>query len=45
MWGAVLTAWVAAGGAGGTYGYPTAHVVRNTDGSLTGVFEGGTIRV
>ena len=43
VWGAVLDAWQAAGGAGGSYGFPTAHVVDNGDGTHTGVFEGGTI--
>ncbi|HYN68313.1 MAG TPA: hypothetical protein VES93_15620 [Ornithinibacter sp.] len=43
VWGAVLTAWEAAGGATGGYGFPTAHVVGNGDGTLTGTFEGGTI--
>ena len=41
--GAVLTAWEAAGGTTGSYGFPTAHVVANGDGTLTGTFEGGTI--
>ena len=43
VWGAVLDAWLAAGGAGGRYGFPTAHVVDNGDGTLTGAFESGTI--
>ena len=42
-WGAVLDAWLAAGGAGGSYGFPTAHVVDNGDGTHTGAFESGTI--
>ena len=41
--GAVLTAWEAAGGVGGSYGFPTAHTVDNGDGTLTGTFEGGSI--
>ena len=41
--GPVLTAWEAEGGADGRYGYPTAHVVDNGDGTFTGTFEGGTI--
>ena len=41
--GAVLDAWEAAGGPGGSYGFPTAHTVDNGDGRLTGTFEGGTI--
>ncbi|MGG5257955.1 hypothetical protein [Phycicoccus avicenniae] len=41
--GAVLDQWSAAGGAGGRYGFPLAHVVANADGTSTGVFEGGTI--
>ena len=45
VWGDVLDAWGAAGGAGGAYGFPTAHVVANGDGTHTGVFEGGTITV
>ena len=43
MRGAVLTAWESAGGTTGSYGFPTAHVVANGDGTLTGTFEGGTI--
>ena len=43
--GAVLAAWQAAGGAAGGYGFPTAHVVDNGDGTQTGAFEGGTITV
>jgi uncharacterized protein with LGFP repeats len=43
--GAVLTQWEAEGGVDGSYGYPTAHVVDNGDGTLTGTFEGGTITV
>jgi uncharacterized protein with LGFP repeats len=43
VWGAVLDAWLAAGGPGGRYGFPTAHVVDNGDGTLTGAFENGTI--
>ena len=43
VWGTVLDAWLAAGGAGGSYGFPTAHVVDNGDGTLTGAFENGTI--
>ena len=43
VWGAVLDAWLATGGAGGSHGFPTAHVVDNGDGTLTGVFENGTI--
>ena len=39
------TPWLAAGGADGGYGFPTAHVVDNGDGTLTGAFEGGTITV
>ena len=31
-----------AGGTGGRYGFPTAHVVDNGDGTQTGIFEGGT---
>jgi LGFP repeat len=45
VWGAVLDAWLAAGGAGGSYGFPTAHVVDNGNGTSTGVFENGTITV
>jgi uncharacterized protein with LGFP repeats len=45
VWGSVLQGWVAAGGADGSYGFPTAHVVTNPDGSATGVFQGGTITV
>jgi hypothetical protein len=45
VWGAVLDAWLAAGGVEGRYGFPTAHVVANADGTLTGTFEGGTITV
>ena len=45
VWGSVLQAWVAAGGADGSYGFPTAHVVTNADGTHSGVFEGGTITV
>jgi uncharacterized protein with LGFP repeats len=41
--GAVLSAWEAAGGPTGGYGFPTAHVVNSSDGTLTGTFEGGTI--
>lgn len=41
--GPVLAAWEAEGGAGGIYGFPTAHVVDNGDGTMTGSFEGGTI--
>jgi len=41
--GRVLTSWQAAGGAAGRYGFPTAHVVDNADGTQTGRFEGGTI--
>ena len=43
--GRVLTAWEAAGGPAGTYGFPTAHVVDNAVGTQTGRFEGGTITV
>jgi hypothetical protein len=43
VWGAVLDAWLATGGTGGSHGFPTAHVVDNGDGTLTGVFENGTI--
>jgi LGFP repeat len=42
--GTVLAAWRAAGGPAGSYGFPTAHVVDNGDGTGTGRFEGGTIR-
>ena len=45
VWGSVLDAWLAAGGPDGSYGYPTAHVVDNGNGTRTGVFEGGTITV
>lgn len=45
VWGPVLDAWLAAGGPDGGYGYPTAHVVDNGNGTRTGVFEGGTITV
>ena len=45
VWGAVLDTWLAAGGPDGAYGFPTAHVVDNGDGTLTGAFEGGTITV
>ncbi len=45
MRGGVLTAWESAGGVEGRYGFPTAHVVANADGTLTGIFEGGTITV
>lgn len=41
--GRVLTAWESAGGVTGAYGFPTAHVVDNADGTQTGRFEGGTI--
>lgn len=41
--GPVLSAWEEAGGPGGAYGFPTAHVVDNGDGTYTGVFEGGSI--
>jgi hypothetical protein len=41
--GAVLSAWQAAGGTGGSYGFPTGHTVDNGDGTQTGTFEGGTI--
>jgi len=41
--GDVLSAWQAAGGPGGGYGFPTAHVVDHGNGTQTGVFEGGTI--
>ena len=43
--GGVLTAWESAGGVEGRYGFPTAHVVANAGGTLTGTFEGGTITV
>ncbi len=43
VWGGVLTRWESEGGVDGRYGYPTAHVVANGDGSFTGTFEGGTI--
>jgi uncharacterized protein with LGFP repeats len=43
VWGAVLTRWEDAGGPAGTYGFPTAHVVGNGNGTYTGVFEGGSI--
>ncbi len=41
--GPVLTQWEADGGVDGSYGYPTAHVIDNGDGTFTGTFEGGTI--
>jgi len=43
VWGGVLTQWESEGGVDGRYGYPTAHVVANGDGTFTGRFEGGTI--
>jgi uncharacterized protein with LGFP repeats len=42
VYGGVLDQWLAAGGPGGTYGFPTAHAVL-VDGLLIGRFEGGTI--
>jgi hypothetical protein len=41
--GAVLAAWEAQGGPSGGYGFPTAHVRANANGTSTGTFEGGTI--
>lgn len=41
--GAVLTTWLAAGGPGGSYGFPTGDTTQNANGTKTCVFEGGTI--
>lgn len=41
--GAVLGAWLAAGGVAGRYGFPTADTKDNGDGTMTCTFEGGTI--
>ena len=38
-----FAAWEAAGGSEGSYGFPTAHVTDNGDGTATGSFEGGVI--
>jgi uncharacterized protein with LGFP repeats len=44
VYGAVLTAWKAAGGAEGSYGYPVSDTGPTPDGTqLTCTFEGGTI--
>jgi uncharacterized protein with LGFP repeats len=43
VYGAVLTAWTNAGGATGSYGYPTTDTTPTADGHLTCTFEGGTI--
>ena len=43
VYGAVLTQWKAAGGAGGRYGYPLTDTTAGSGGSLTCRFEGGTI--
>lgn len=42
VYGDVLTQWKAAGGAGGSYGYPLTDTV-SSNGRLTCQFEGGTI--
>lgn len=41
--GRVLTAWQAAGGAAGRYGYPLANTTTAADGTMSCRFEGGTI--
>lgn len=43
VYGPVRDAWKAARGHVGTYGYPTGHVTRRSDGRYQGTFEGGTI--
>jgi uncharacterized protein with LGFP repeats len=43
VYGSVLTAWQAAGGADGRYGYPLTDTTATGSGQLTCQFEGGTI--
>jgi LGFP repeat len=43
VYGSVLTAWKAAGGAAGRYGYPVTDTTATNTGQLTCQFEGGTI--
>jgi hypothetical protein len=43
VYGSVLTAWKAAGGADGSYGYPLTDTTATSSGQLTCTFEHGTI--